>query len=295
MVERQQKLMSFASANKACRWNVQYGRLHIGNRWMAQSGFNTYDNTARMHYPLLPSFDTPDPLSQDYPSLSPYSHCAGNPLINIDIDGNRISAIIENNNCDIRKDADGIYQLFDRNNNIHTPNKGSFGSYLLDDINTIASGKNGNELLSFLENNKNNVSIENSQIGFFTNTSNYIIGYDETASEGGLGYFHTSGYGTTRPQYIALAHEFAHIEDLWKGTIDKSTWYNSGNTAVFNAEKYAVFKENQIRKEHNQPLRLYYKHITLKFQNNNLYIPIQASKADFHISDYIYLLKNYSR
>ena len=41
----------------------------------------------QMHYPLLPSFDVPDPLSQDYPSLSPYSHCAGNPLSLIDPTG----------------------------------------------------------------------------------------------------------------------------------------------------------------------------------------------------------------
>lgn len=62
-------------------------RLHIGNRWMAHSGYCTYDNTARMHYPLIPSFDTPDPMEHEYPWLSPYSHCAGNPLTNIDPSG----------------------------------------------------------------------------------------------------------------------------------------------------------------------------------------------------------------
>ena len=97
MVEELQDFVT--STNIACGGNEPYDllgfrcvtdRLHIGNRWMAQSGFNTYDNTARMHYPLLPSFDAPDPLSQDYPSLSPYSHCAGNPLSLIDPTGERI-------------------------------------------------------------------------------------------------------------------------------------------------------------------------------------------------------------
>ncbi|MDD6831839.1 MAG: hypothetical protein PUE80_01590 [bacterium] len=55
-------------------------RLHIGNRWIDHKGMNTYDNTARMHYPVLPSFDTPDPLAEQYPHLSPYAHCAANPL-----------------------------------------------------------------------------------------------------------------------------------------------------------------------------------------------------------------------
>ena len=55
-------------------------RLHIGNRWIDHKGMNTYDNTARMHYPVLPSFDTPDPLAEQYPHLSPYAHCAANPI-----------------------------------------------------------------------------------------------------------------------------------------------------------------------------------------------------------------------
>ena len=70
--------------------NFGYGkvtdRLHIGNRWMSL-GMNTYDNTARFHYPLIPSFDTPDPCLDKYPDLSPYSHCAGNPLRYVDPSG----------------------------------------------------------------------------------------------------------------------------------------------------------------------------------------------------------------
>lgn len=61
-------------------------RLHIGNRWMSL-GMNTYDNTARFHYPLIPLFDTPDPCLDKYPDLSPYSHCAGNPLRYVDRNG----------------------------------------------------------------------------------------------------------------------------------------------------------------------------------------------------------------
>ena len=61
-------------------------RLHIGNRWMSL-GMNTYDNTARFHYPLIPLFDTPDPCLDKYTDLSPYSHCAGNPLRYVDRNG----------------------------------------------------------------------------------------------------------------------------------------------------------------------------------------------------------------
>ena len=55
-------------------------RLHIGNRWIDHKGMNTYDNTARMHYPVLPCFDTPDPLAEQFPQHSPYAHCAANPI-----------------------------------------------------------------------------------------------------------------------------------------------------------------------------------------------------------------------
>lgn len=62
-------------------------QLHIGNRWIAHEGMNTYDNTARMHYPVLPSFDTPDPLAEQFPQYSPYAHCAANPLMYTDPSG----------------------------------------------------------------------------------------------------------------------------------------------------------------------------------------------------------------
>lgn len=62
-------------------------RLHIGNRWIDHQGMNTYDNTARMHYPVLPSFDTPDPLAEQFPQHSPYAHCAANPLMYVDPTG----------------------------------------------------------------------------------------------------------------------------------------------------------------------------------------------------------------
>ena len=66
-------------------------QLHIGNRWIAHEGMNTYDNTARMHYPVLPSFDTPDPLAEQFPQHSPYAHCAANPLMYVDPDGMKVT------------------------------------------------------------------------------------------------------------------------------------------------------------------------------------------------------------
>ena len=78
-------------------------RKHIGNEWLAFNGLNTYDNTARYHYPIIPSYDTIDPNAEDYPGISPYAHCAGNPrnvidpsgmdTISINYDGEKFSII----------------------------------------------------------------------------------------------------------------------------------------------------------------------------------------------------------
>ena len=55
-------------------------RAHIGNRWINFAGLGQHDNTARWHDTLLSRFTTPDPKAADYPSFSPYTHCAANPL-----------------------------------------------------------------------------------------------------------------------------------------------------------------------------------------------------------------------
>ena len=55
-------------------------RAHIGNRWINFAGLGQHDNTARWHDAILGRFTTPDPKAADYPSLSPYTHCAANPL-----------------------------------------------------------------------------------------------------------------------------------------------------------------------------------------------------------------------
>ena len=62
-------------------------QLHIGNRWLGHSGLAMYDNTARLHDPLLMRFCSPDPLYAKFGPLSPWSHCAADPLNHFDPDG----------------------------------------------------------------------------------------------------------------------------------------------------------------------------------------------------------------
>ena len=99
-------------------------RLHIGNKWMGHSGLDWYDNTARMHDPLLMRFTTPNPLAGQYPDLNPWSHCAANPANALDPDGRRVWKFDEN----------GHFKLISKTK---YPNQEKFVFHLTTDLNPI--------------------------------------------------------------------------------------------------------------------------------------------------------------
>jgi hypothetical protein len=66
-----------------------------------------------------------------------------------------------------------------------------------------------------------------------------------------------------RPAYIGLAHELAHISDVWMGTVNRGTWMtredeNGNLIRIPYAELYATRVENKIRSENGIPLRVAY-------------------------------------
>ena len=85
-------------------------RLHIGNRWIGHKGIDLYDNTARMHDPLLARYHTPDPLFTNYPGQSPWSHCAANPINFIDPSGKTLQIIGECEHAfsELEKEVQGV-------------------------------------------------------------------------------------------------------------------------------------------------------------------------------------------
>jgi hypothetical protein len=69
--------------------------------------------------------------------------------------------------------------------------------------------------------------------------------------------------GTHRPPFVGLAHELAHISDVWNGTVNRKTWrvLPDGSDewiSVPYAELYATHVENKIRAENGFPLRVSY-------------------------------------
>lgn len=71
-------------------WREPSGQSYLfsGNERLRVDGLNEYDFNARRYNPVLGSFTTWDALNEQYPWLSPYAYCAGNPICKIDPDGN---------------------------------------------------------------------------------------------------------------------------------------------------------------------------------------------------------------
>ncbi len=68
---------------------------HTGKEFQEFNGLAWYDNNARYYDCILARFTTQDPLAEKYPWLSPYNHCANNPLRFVDRDGKDIWEIDE--------------------------------------------------------------------------------------------------------------------------------------------------------------------------------------------------------
>ncbi len=63
---------------------------YSGKEFETRRGLNFHDFEARMLFSDRALFNRPDPMAQDYPHLSPYSYCAGNPIRYIDPTGEDI-------------------------------------------------------------------------------------------------------------------------------------------------------------------------------------------------------------
>lgn len=64
---------------------------------------------------------------------------------------------------------------------------------------------------------------------------------------------------TSRPPFIGLGHEMAHGLDDINGTLNTSLI--PGYSKIKEAEKFATHIENQLRNEHNIPLRTHYRYL----------------------------------
>ncbi len=241
--------------------------LYNGKELQNGFGLQWYDYGFRMYDPALGHFMAQDRFAEKYFSLTNYGYCAGNPINAVDINGDSILFRNKAGFIFNRKTENIIF----RNNNLYwagtnklydgkaVKKDGHFKGFVgktYDAVEKIKNGgKVGNLLISKLENSSMYATIKK-------DASNSTLGltakWDPTKTSGPL----DQAGETSRPAYIGLAHELAHVWDLMNdGKMETGTgniWYTQNGTNIYNAEKYATHIENSIRAENGLQLREFY-------------------------------------
>lgn len=244
-------------------------KLHTGKDFFDLQGAGWYDNQARYYDCLIPTFKSQDPLAEKYPWLSPYNHCANNPMRFVDYDGQRIS-VIEKGIDYIYTYTDDGYGFYDAHGNPYQGNS-EFINKLTKALSNINSGYVGNLLVTSLVNSSEELLIQESSKNSY-NTKTNTVNWDSDKSTIGL-YYNQGEYKIEGPSFITLAHELAHGYDDFNKTFDNSIWVSLNNNIwAKKAEITACDIENYIRAEHDIPLRTHY----MRYSNNS---PIEKSRV----------------
>jgi hypothetical protein len=178
-------------------------------------------------------------------SISPYAIMQGNPIWYSDPLGDTIRINYtagENKQLQTMTYTPGMEYEGDN----------KFLSQTINDLNTTNSKEKGGEMINHLSSISEDVTIMQASRG--NTTDGFKVGFDISSIQGGL----NENGERARPSFVGLSHELAHVWDKSLGSLDKSTWYSTATRDVPNAEKFATHIENQIRAEHNLPLRTHY-------------------------------------
>ncbi|MBP1615015.1 MAG: hypothetical protein H6Q13_2463 [Bacteroidetes bacterium] len=251
--------MSFAEGVTTSQQPYKYNAKELDT----ERGLNLYDYSARLMDPVLGRFSTVDPFAEKYYSVSPYIYVGNNPMNAIDLRGDTITTVITstvdgvttNRTYYYGQDAKGNYGFLDSSGQMYSGDD-QFVVSLTTALGNLQKGTTGKALAGDLINSTNTVQIVQAR-GLQKNGADPKGGYirwDPNSTTGGP----DQEGGTTRPTYIGLGHEMAHINDVWNGTYNASTWTTVEGIAIPNAEKYATHIENQLRSEHGLPLRTHY-------------------------------------
>ena len=259
---------------------------HTGKEFQGFNGLAWYDNNARYYDPILARFTTHDPLAEKYPWLSPYNHCANNPMRFVDKDGMRIT-YTENDIEYTYTNIGDEYGFYDANGNLYSGNT-KFVNELTSALSEIQSVPEGQSVVSELMSSQHTFEIrEGIENGFIAKKPYYsqIKRINPNATKFGSGGYiiwnpsNTIGgpdeiYNHKRDAYIGLAHEFGHGSSANKGTYNLEP-YQPNNPdqelrKVTKDEYNAIKFENKIRK--SKGLRLRKAH-TID-SNGSLFMPI---------------------
>ncbi len=181
------------------------------------NGLDLYDFSARWYAPDLPRFLSLDPLTEKYPSISPYAYCAGNPVRYIDPTG-KVAVTIDNKfnilNIDYNvKDYDQIIvQNGDNKTYSNTYDTGTIrvakGNIPITNSNSEKNAKNRNkeqsETYSYISIRGDDSAEE--MFEFISNNTSVEIGLSQFGKKGekGLNYITSSHQETTEAGFADM-------------------------------------------------------------------------------------------
>ncbi|MDD3876015.1 MAG: M91 family zinc metallopeptidase [Bacteroidales bacterium] len=176
-----------------------------------------------------------------HPAFSPYSIMQGNPIWYCDPYGDTIR-------INYTTGEDRQLQTMTYTQGMEYDGDNEFLSLTVNALNKLNSKNRGAEMISELHASEKDITI-NQHVKNIADGLN--VGFNPYAENGGMDQYG----GTQFSDFVSLGHEMAHVWDEIMGTINRSPWIS---TQITQAEKFATHIENQIRAEHNLPLRKYY-------------------------------------
>ena len=260
-----------------------------GKETLEPVSLDMLDFGARFYDPRIARWNTQDRYAEKYPSVSPYSYCANNPINITDPTGDTLRLSIDGQTY--RVDRQGWFGFGLSNaDGSQATELPLIATTILSDIQSIASPSTptGEGMVDEIMSSHHSVYISLGNKNYYDSKDTFLAAanLEEFRAEleainllfqqggippgcGGtiqynpfsfLGGFNTSG-NQYRPPFIGLAHEMGHALDALRGNLyfnhDKGI-YRAKHQGVFKSEWQAVYRENMIRKELGLPLRTHY-------------------------------------
>ena len=200
-------------------WRIPLNEIKYNEQRDEETGFG-YFGARYMDHELMTMWLSVDPMSDKYPSISPYAYCAWNPVKLVDPNGMEIWI----------KGSDGNeYQykngkLYNKDGSEYEGND-EFATSVQKDLNTLKE-KGMSKEVTHLESSKKKHTIELSDN--LNSTDPGTEGNNDISNGIGSGTLikynpnRTEIEGWKRPAVVGLAHETRHAYEMDQGIYDKS-------------------------------------------------------------------------
>lgn len=231
-----------------------YPFVFTGKEKDEETGYG-YFGARYMDHELMTGWLSVDPLADKYPSISPYAYCTWNPVRLTDPSGDSICYQLGDVKYYYTLTENG-YAWIDKEGNKYSGDNKLFKE-VTDALGKLQEKPIGKKLVDRLLEDNRTVEIACSGSNGSDAEAGEWVRWNPYKTKGN---FLNEDGTRERPSFIGLAHELAHINEVWHGENNQSEWFKdpiNGNT-VPRCEIPVCDVENEIRVEHNISRRAYY-------------------------------------